>query len=240
MKMRTAGVMAAFVWAARLAQAASASPPTALHMTWSLTVEADGKISRLSTDDTRVRSLHQRLEEEIRSWKFSPGKVGGQPATTESKLQLSLQLEPQPGDGYTVRLLGAATGGGYRKVAAPPYPASAAAGYRQGLVVLRIRYSETGEAIQVEPYEPASKVDPVFVRAAIDAAWDWTFEPEIVGGRALGGCALVPVCFVLRSRSAPRLDCGDWKKPSPNAGEGQPIMQDPAVRLESDVIGRVL
>jgi TonB family protein len=245
MRRRIASTMIAAIaltgaLAASGAAAASAeSSPVFVDMTWSLGVDAGGRITRLATDDKQLPTLHGPLEKDIRSWKISPGKVDGVPAATESKLHLLLRLDPQTDGNYHVNLAGASTGGGYGRQSAPKYPENAAAGRRQGLVVLKVDYDEAGKVKDVGPYAGAPQVDTAFVRSAINAVRQWTFEPEIVGGHPRRGSALVPVCFRMDAPGVPKIDC-NWKPPNGRGTTEGMVALDPAARLESDVIGRAL
>jgi TonB family protein len=215
------------------------SSPLFIGMTWSLGVDAAGKITHLATDDKQLPSLHAHLEKDIRSWTISPGKVDGVPVATESKLHLRLKLEPQPDGNYHVSLAGASTGGGYGRQTAPKYPENAAAGRRQGLVVLKVDYDETGKVKDVEPFAQGPQADVAFVSSATSAVKKWTFEPEIVGGHPRSSTALVPVCFRITAPGVPEIDC-NWKPPGASGTTEGMFALDPAARLESDVIGRVL
>ncbi|MET0225101.1 MAG: energy transducer TonB [Dokdonella sp.] len=210
--MISAMVLAGALAAAGAAAAPAESAPVFVNMTWSLGVDAGGRITRLSTDDKQLPTLHEKLEKDIRSWKISPGKVDGVPAATESKLQLLLRLDAQADGNYRVNLAGASTGGGYGRQTAPKYPENAAAGRRQGLVVLKVDYDEAGRVKDVEPYAGAPQADTAFVRSATNAVKQWTFEPEVVGGHPRSSAALVPVCFRMDAPGVPHIDC-HWTPP---------------------------
>jgi len=213
--------------------------PIFIDMTWNLGVDAAGKITHLTTDDKQLPTLHDHLEKDIRSWTISPGKVDGVPAATESKLHLRLKLEPQSDGDYHVSLAGASTGGGYRRQTAPKYPQNAAAGRRQGLVVLKVDYDEAGKVKDVEPFAQGPQADVAFVSSATNAVKKWTFEPEIVGGHPRGSAVLVPVCFRMTAPGVPEIDC-NWKPPGANGTVEGMFALDPAARIESDVVGRAL
>ncbi|MGH8084306.1 MAG: TonB family protein [Lysobacter sp.] len=75
----------------------------------------------------------------------------------------------------------------------PAYPAAAVAQKISGVVVLMIDIDARGRPmdIAVERSEPAG----VFDQAAVDAAWKWTFTPEIEGGKPVASRVRVPVDF---------------------------------------------
>ena len=223
-----------------LAIEVGAKEPTSaiVDVTWKVSLGADGHVTALATTDTRVPKLHKQLATEIRSWRFSPGKVNGQPAMTETRLQMALRVSLVQ-DRFEVRIVSAQTGGNYRKMRAPIYPAVAAMMRRQGLVLLKVRYDESGAVVQVKPSADAPEPDRQLLDVAISSVKQWTFEPEVVGGHPLAAAALVPVCFQLQGM--PKAVC-DWKQPGSDmhAQGSHALALYPAAKLETDVIGRVL
>lgn len=217
-----------------------AKEPTSalLDMTWLLSLDADGHITRIATSDTRAPKLHEPLEKEIRSWRFSPGKVDGQPAVTDTQLRMLVAVSLAD-SGFEVRVLRAATGVGYRKTRTPVYPNVSAWARKQGLVLLKVRYDESGSVVDAAPYEDAPTPDGALAHAATVSVKRWTFEPEVVGGHPLAGTALVPICFHLYELAPP--DC-NWKRSgsSDNMSGSQAVALDPAAKLETDVAGRTL
>jgi TonB family protein len=205
---------------------------------WDVSLDVDGHVTELSTSDDRVPKLHAYLEKAIRAWRFSPGKINGKPALTQTYLYTKLDVR-LVADAVEIRLLSAATGGRYGTTIAPQYPRTAAQGGKQGLVMLRVHYDETGAVKSVAPYGDNSMIDGRLVRAAISSASKWTFLPEIVGGHPIAGDSVVPICFHMSEVGG--LDC-NWKDPTTGKSTDgtQSLALNPAASLESDVIGRVL
>ena len=75
----------------------------------------------------------------------------------------------------------------------PRYPAAAVEQKIEGMVILVIDIGAQGKpvAIEVERSEPAG----VFDQAAIDAAWQWKFNPEIKAGEPVASRIRVPISF---------------------------------------------
>ncbi|MEO5558781.1 MAG: TonB family protein [Dokdonella sp.] len=239
--MRTSIAYASAVAFLLLASAViEAKEPTlvVLSVSWDISLDASGNITKLTTDDEQVPTVHARLEKAIRGWHFSPGKVNGQPMATESHLSISLEFKPVA-EGYEMRLLGAATGAYYGKLASAHYPTEAAREGKQGEVVLLVHYTGTGVVTDVAPYEDGPKADARLTHAAMASVKKWTFATEVVGGYSMAGVALVPVCFTLSGRTPPPCD---WKNPATgeSLSAGQAVALNPAAKLETDVIGRVL
>lgn len=237
MKSLLVGVCA-LLGAACVPAAAVERTSAIVSVSWVVSLDVDGHVTELSTGDKRVPKLHASLEKAIRAWRFTPGKIEGKPALTQTHLHTSLEVR-LVNDAFEVRLLDASTGGDYGKKTVPMYPQSAAKGRKQGLVRLVVHYDESGAVTSVEPFETHQGVDDRLVQAAVSAVREWTFAPEIVGGHPIAGGSVVPVCFQLDVLPEP--DCS-WKNPATGKSTygSQSVALDPAAKLDSDVIGHTL
>lgn len=226
-------------WGARAAAAAQAASEI-VDLTWTLVLDANGHVQELSTADQRVPKLHARLEEAIRGWPFSPGKLNGAPAATRTALHTRIEVKlAADRDGFEVRLLDASTGATYRKIRKPAYPTWSAGRRVDGVVVVVASYDELGRVTGAEPYEHAMGIVKELQSTAISAVRRWTFEPEVVGGHAIAGRALVPVCFMVAGSGS---DACDWKDASSDreTGGSQAIGLDSVASVDPGVIGRIL
>lgn len=219
----------------------TASKPIIVRMTWGLSLDREGQVVRLETDDHKLESIHPRLEQAIRSWRFTPGKVDGVPAATDSKLQVTLALEPQPDGDYSVRVVGARAGGGYGKIRPPRHPRASLESHRQGLVLLKVRYGADGKVQNLALADIAPRVDAPLVESSIETVREWTFEPEVVGGHPMAGTVLVPICFTVHVRHVAPPDC-TWHPPgvATEMQGDQAVALEPAATLLTDVAGRTL
>lgn len=211
-----------------------------VYLTWGITVDASGSVTRLDSESKLGPELKDRLEREIRTWRFKPGMVDGRAAVTDSKLHLALQVTPIDDERSAVRVIRAGTGGGYGKMVAPKYPEVSVRARRQGLVLLRVRYGEDGRVSGLAADEGAPYADKALIDAAIAAVKRWTFTPEVVGGHPLAGVARVPVCFGLYGTRFSPPKC-EWKRPGESlaAGTDDPTPAfDSALKLETAVAGR--
>lgn len=212
---------------------------------WAVSLDARGHVVNLESGDTLVDAARAPIEEAIRRWQFVPGRLNGQPAPTETILTLDIALVPVAGDKFVVRIDDARTGGalaikGIRKP--PKYPPSAIQHHVQGMVVLKVDYDADGRVVSAKPHENAPKVAPELVRSAEHAVKEWTFTPEVVGGHAVAGSAIVPTCFEIVPHGTPlRMQC-DWTPPGARAAvhDNEAFALEPAARLETDVIGHTL
>lgn len=211
-------------------------------LSWRLGLAADGTITELAPANAIPDALRGKLEAEIRTWRFQSGKLGGTSAPSETSLNLRIRGESSSGGPWSVTLLGASTGSRMRKTVAPRYPDSAVASRRQGLVLVLIEFDADGKVTS----STVAKESPVrigaLVSAAREAANQYEFEPERVGGRAVAGAALLPVCFQLRREPIAESKACAWKRPGDKAPfeDAQAVALDPMIKLETDISGRVL
>ena len=134
MRLGLAGALLACIGSTAVAKE---SKPLIVRMSWHISVDAQGNIVTLSTRDTTLANLRDRIEQEIRSWQFSPGKVDGMPAPSDSTLTLTLTATPTDGEHYALRVTKAVTGAGYGTMTPPQYPHASLLSRRQGYVVLK-------------------------------------------------------------------------------------------------------
>lgn len=231
------GIVAIVLACASFALAAKEDAPIVVTVTWDISLDADGRVTKLATDDRKVPKAHAQLEDVIRSWRFSPGKLDGRRVATDTHLHVRLairRVEQQ----YELEIVRASTGPDYHRGQPPKYPELAAKMRKQGVAVLYVEYDGGGKVTRIEPARDAPKPNARLLKAAMDSVSTWTFSPEVVGGRAMAGFALVPVCFQLPDE--PR-SCA-WK----NDGTGESmdgddaVAMNPAATLVTEVAGRTL
>jgi TonB family protein len=213
---------------------------------WLISLDVAGKVTAIEpADATLVDAARIPLERAIREWRFVPGHVDGAPAPTETILTLDIALVPAGDDHFNVRIDDARTGGdiaikGARKP--PKYPPDAIQHRWQGMVVLKVDYDADGRVVTAKPAEGAPTVAQSLVRSAEKAVRDWGFSPEVVGGHALAGSALISVCFdIVPAGTRPKGDCV-WTPPGARSAlrETDAFALEPATRLETDVVGHML
>ena len=229
------------------AAAAEQAKPIAVELSWRIALDAQGHVTQLDAVKKQpvdqVPQIRSRLEREIRGWQFGTGTVNGQPAPTETGLRVTATLLPQGSDTLEIRIDHAVTGASLVHVTPPHYPPNAVMKHETGEVVLRIGYDASGKVTSAE-MDPSAPTAPLsLVKASISAAQTWTFQPETVGGHALGGYAITPFCYRLAHEFSSRVEgkC-DWKRPdtSESVSQGQALAVNPAARLQTDVGGRAL
>jgi TonB family protein len=214
---------------------------------WAVSLDADGRVAKLETNDKALPdAIRTPLDGAIRKWQFVPGTINGQPVPTQTMLTLDVTLVPVGEDKYALRVDDARTGGDISAKnmhQIPKYPREAIRHHRQGFVVLKVDYDAKGHVLATSLHAGAPAVDDDFRIAAERAVKSWSFTPEVVGGRALAGSAIVPMCFNLieMGGGVKTLDC-QWIPPGARGGlrDGEVLAIEPAARLKTDIVGHTL
>ncbi|HSS08089.1 MAG TPA: energy transducer TonB [Rhodanobacteraceae bacterium] len=201
---------------------------------WTLSLDADGKIESLEPiDRDYLPEVRQQIEPIVRTWHFTPGKINGRPASTETTLWVTVSFEAESTNStkYQARIASASTGPRYQHVVSPHYPEAAQHAHSEGEVMLWITFDAEGRVTSAKSYPQmsADHVAPMLVEAALDAVKHWTFRPETVAGHGVASEALVPFCFKMANG-----EC-HWK-PSPGKSavrSGQAIALSSVVGIET-------
>lgn len=216
---------------------ADEAAPIIVNVVWDISLDAEGRVTRLATDDTQVPKAHAQLEEAIRGWQFRSGKIDGRSVATDTHLNIRLAIT-RVDQHYELEIVRATTGAGYARRVPPRYPQSAVKMRKHGLAMLYVEYDASGRVSKVEPARDVPRPDPRLLKAAMDSVHSWTFSPEAVGGHAIPGIAMVPVCFELPDR---RPNC-EWKntETGESMGGDEAVAMNSAATLETDVAGSTL
>jgi TonB family protein len=206
--------------------------PIGFVLQWNLSLDSTGRIvSLLPVSEDYQRAVRQELEPLIQRWHFTAGKLDGQPAPTETTLNVNVALDPSDdAKSYRVRIVSAGTGATYKHVMPPEYPKSAMHMGRDGGVWLRVDYDAEGRVTAVIPIEGKDKpwVDGSLMRAAVAAVKHWTMRPEMVAGHGVAGAVIAPICFSLSDHT----ERCSWTPP----GVNKPV--DPALPITlTSVVG---
>lgn len=103
---------------------------------WTLSLDADGKIAKLAPiNENNLPALREQIEPVVHTWHFTPGKVGGQPALTETTLRVGVALDPTHGSEYQGHITFATTGPVYQHMVKPEYPETAQHFGHEGAVI---------------------------------------------------------------------------------------------------------
>jgi len=232
---------------AAITAAADEIKPITVHLSWRIALDAQGHVTQIDATGKqpvdKVPQIRARLEKEIRGWRFGTGTVNGQPAPTDTGLQMTATLLTNGKDSVEIHIDQASTGVSLAHVTPPHYPPNAVMKHETGQVVLRIGYDAAGKVTSaaLDPSAPAAP--SALVKASITAVQTWAFQPETVGGHALAGYAITPFCYTLAQFASSHVEgkC-DWKRPdtAESVGQGQALAVNPAAHLQTDVSGRAL
>lgn len=79
----------------------------------------------------------------------------------------------------------------------PAYPKAAANAGEGGLVMLRVLVGVDGkpQEIEFDAAKSSVPVDSALIKSTMDAAAGWTFQPQLMDGKAVPGWVMVPVRF---------------------------------------------
>lgn len=213
---------------------------------WSLSLDAEGRVANLRLQDDPPKAIREQLEAAIRKWQFVSGTINGVPVPTETTLTVDVTLVPVGEDKYALRVDDARTGGAVKTGDMhgnyPKYPTDSERHRRQGLVVLKVDYDATGHVTATTRHADAPAVADDLEASAARAIKTWRFTPEVVGGRALAGSAIVPICFEIvgMGKDIERANC-NWIPPGAKSlQQGGVVAIAPATRLMTDIVGHTL
>ena len=241
--MRIARV--ALVGLLALAPLAGAEEPLVVESTWGVSLDASGHVVALESHGALKPVLRDPLAEAIRGWAFEPGRIDGQPAPTETSLDLSVALEADAGGNYQVRVVDVRIGAEVASSVPPRFPPRLVRRIKtpfSGLVVAEVRYDAQGRVLEAELAPGTPAADPLLQEAALESIRKWRFQPERVGGHPLAGSAWVPLCFTLTTSARHIPDCEHWTPPGANTPvpDGSAFALQPAATLRSEVVGHLL
>src|SRR3546814_1968613 len=83
----------------------------------------------------------------------------------------------------------------------PDYPVRDQLAGREGMVVLKLEVGADGAVDAAVVQATTSGVSRPMASAAVEAAQQWRFAPELVAGQAVPSTMLWPVCYVGRETS---------------------------------------
>lgn len=201
-----------------------------------LVIEPDGSVSGVKLSTKIDPELAANIEKAVRTWRFRPVKIGGEPRRVNTSLRLQLAATRQEGQRFSVRIDSIdfpdasdkkavrpdnqpelITG---KKLGPPQYPSELLMRGMMGAVMLAIRVTPEGTAgdvmvVQSHLYDTgrASLMSRVsltqFENSAVRAARRWTFNVPQGGARdAKAMTVTVPVAY---SMSGVSLDMpGRW------------------------------
>jgi hypothetical protein len=211
---------------------------------WRITIDATGHVAAMAPYvRTPSKAVRAAMEPDIRQWKFHPGLVDGKPVETTTLLIVSFSLVADAtGENYRVRYDEVQTGGAIASMSASPHFPSAEmrrllkTGSAE-LVAVIVSYNARGKATEVVVADDSPVAEGALAKAAMQEVRTWKYEPERIAGQGIAGRILLPICY-----AADRKAQCIWNRSAglPEVKQGQSLALDSQVRLESDVVGRIL
>lgn len=223
-------------------------------------VDASGRVGDIDFGDTPLpEALRAPLLREMRGWEFEPAQKGGVPVPSLTHIALSLKAEQvdATADAWAVRITHVSNGPRVRSRGMPQWPLEVLRGgslQMQLLIEAEVDAQGVVRSVQVESTRSNLKGRAGARRTAlITKAWEdaflrWTFLPEQVEGEPIASRITMPMSLCVervtgQARKSPTchkddVDTVDDDRRS--VPEGVALADEPATRLKTDVIGRVL
>ena len=233
-------------------------------------IAQDGHVSDFRVKSNLPPSIAALVKKNVLEWRFDPVLVDGKAVIAKTAIQLKLHAEPAAGktEEFVMRITSVDFGTPTRAKGGwlPRYPNAAVAARLGAHVVLAARLDETGQVIEVVPYQTslgarapseneAEQWRRKFEKSSIAAAKTWRYDlSETVGGKPFGGRVLIPVVYSISSHSPSNRWSGyvpgpiqlvPWDVPADEKriaqlGDGEALSIGSRFHLKDDVIGKVL
>lgn len=217
--------------AAHAGQAAVATEESPQRVyTYALSLDPSGSVLEVVPHGFKPDAISSGLETEIGNWKFEPSAQSQGSEPTRTFLRVVVKTGKVDA---RYSLVSATTGPAPLTLDQPEYPLNDQKRGNEGTVVLELRVATDGTVSQAQVHGVSGTASRSMASAALDAARDWTFMPEIVDGRAVEGTLLWPVCY-LGARSSVS-NCA-WSGPDAQGMSSKMVLTlDPAIRLVSPI-----
>lgn len=183
-----------------VADAAPSKDSAEIWQTAEVEIAADGRVTMIRWLDDRpaARLVSTRIEPHVRTWRFEPGTVDGEPRVTRTYLRAQLFADVR-GDGMALRIGRVSTGPHATHRVMPRYPGSAARAGVSAKVTATITVMPDGGVVfdSLDFWRPAgrSAQKEEFIEATRAALAQWKYAPESVGGRDIPPQVRIPVEF---------------------------------------------
>ncbi len=198
--------------------------------TYALSLDAGGGVQEIVPHGFAPDAISRSLETEIGDWIFEPSAASQDNEPTRTFLRVVVKTD-NVDRGYS--LVSATTGPAPLTLDQPEYPINDQKRGNEGTVVLELRVASDGTVAQASVHGVSGTASRAMAGAALAAARDWTFMPEIVDGRAVEGTLLWPVCY-LGARSS--VSSCAWSGPDAQRRSSRMVLTlDPAIRLVSPI-----
>jgi TonB family protein len=226
---------------ALLAATAGAAKPLKTYDLWlnaDITIDQHGRMASLDWKNAQPgrQLIAERLTQRVQAWEFVPAMVDGQRMETRTGLIIGIHVTEHPDGSVALQITDAHTGPRPVSTVPPRYPVDAVSAGVSGLVVVDLQVEPDGKPVILDMrFEGSSgkrSYRESFTTATKSAVTAWTFQPEVVAGRAVRTRMQVPVDFCLE----PSTWCAKQKslKRIPDRPANIPVALDSAVTFKTD------
>jgi hypothetical protein len=189
-------------------------------------IAPDGHVTDYKLKSTLSPTIAALVDRNVRSWRFEPIVVDGNPVAAKTALHLGLKAEPTGSeDKYTIRIADVRFGEPQRnaRIRPPRYPEEAVRAGLGARVLLYVHLDETGKVVEASPRQtnlnarPSSEVEAkhwrdLFEKASISAAKNWKYDlSETINGKPIGTTAIVPLVFSVKNGPIRNAGSGEWQ-----------------------------
>lgn len=229
MRIPTAVLAIAMMCLGPVAAKEKPAPVYELQATGTIEIGPDGKVADYHLDKGQPAAIENALGRNIAQWRFEPIVMDGKPVIAKTRMRLSLEALPTPGEDYQLRVSGVSFGEPTRDrhhVAPPRYPEGLARAGIGAKAVLVLKLNADGSVQQVHAQQvslsqnsgtdsQADRWRDVFAKASVAAARKWKFDiSETVAGAPIGTTIKVPVEYFLNGSAARTKEPGanEWRR----------------------------
>ncbi|HEY2345432.1 MAG TPA: TonB family protein [Xanthomonadaceae bacterium] len=223
-----------------VALAKQADDPT-MSFVFRMSLDANGRITALDYTGKHGNDnpVAGKLEQMIRSWDFTPGKIDGAPTPTDTTLTVRAVLRKSSGDGIELGIVDAHTGAAAEKLLQPGYPSRELSSVIEARLIVVAAVGANGKVTKVEfagisPMNESNR--KAFEAAVVEASKEWRFRPETVGGHPVAARVSLPVDFCLVTSPCARVKDEALAKDG-TLPQSTPVALDSQVTLVTQVAG---
>lgn len=222
-------VLASVLMAFGAANAHADTPASILELNaiGEIQISANGHVSEYRLESQLPPAVAALVDRSVRAWVFEPILIDGNPVAAKTSLHVGLKAEPVAGkDDYLLQVTSVSFGAPKRLagVKPPRYPKELVRAHTGGKVVLALRVDESGNVVEVLPYQSgldrdafaqadAMRYRRLLEEAVVDAARHWHFNPgEEINGKPIGTEVLMPIEFSVCAMPCARPSNSRWRE----------------------------
>lgn len=200
---------------------AAEDKPVSMNVSVSVDVDAEGRVTGTEFRPGLHPSIQKLVRALVEPMRFEPARVGDKSVSSRSALMCVLELTPDGAGGYAVEVTDISQAGSLPLTSfRPSYPTGALRDGVGGTVLVDMWVDERGrvdigrsKAVPSNFQRDGKPYTGVqvqkLVKAALDAAAKWTFEPPQVDGAPIATRVLVP--FQFRATNGASFEYGGLK-----------------------------